>query len=125
MIRTVIDGAFRMRVAGKDEWLPATVLGSVYADLLKNGRIEEPYWRDNELQALELMDQDYEYLGIFNVDGEMLKQEKVYLHFDGLDTLADIYLNGRWIGYVNNMHRTREFEVCLLSQFIHVFLKFI
>lgn len=100
-----------MRGDGKDEWLPATVPGSVYADLLRNGRIDDPYWRDNELHALELMDKDYEYVGIFDMEGEMLKQKKVYLHFDGLDTLADIYLNKRWIGYVNNMHRIWEFEV--------------
>ena len=34
------------------EQLPAQVPGSVYNDLLTNGRMEDPYYRDNELKAL-------------------------------------------------------------------------
>ena len=111
MKKRVIDKAFVMRIASEETWYPATVPGSVYGDLLANGVIEDPYWRDNELKALELMKEDFEYVGVFDGDDEILKQEKVYLHFMGLDTLADIYLNNTPLGSVNNMHRQWEFEV--------------
>ncbi|MFA9377451.1 MAG: glycoside hydrolase family 2 protein [Lachnotalea sp.] len=111
MIRTVIDKNFKMRVVGNDEWIPAKVPGSVYGDLLDNKKMEDPYWRDNELKALELMEEEFEYVGVFDVSNLMMQQEKIFLHFDGLDTLADIELNNTYLGYVNNMHRVWEFEV--------------
>ena len=44
-----------MRVAGEENYYPATVPGSVYQDLLDQGRMEDPYYRDNEDAALEIM----------------------------------------------------------------------
>ena len=35
----------------------------------------------------------------------------VLLHCDGLDTLCNIYLNGKHIAYTDNMHRSYEFDV--------------
>lgn len=111
MIRTVVDKVFKMRIASKEEWYPAAVPGSVYTDLLKNGVIEDPYWRDNEEKALEVMKEDFEYVGIFDAEDAMMKQERIFLHFDGLDTLAELYLNGARLGHADNMHREWEFEV--------------
>ena len=93
------------------EQLPAQVPGSVYNDLLTNGRMEDPYYRDNELKALALMDRDYTYVCHFDVSGDMLESEEVVLHFDGIDTIADVYLNGHHLGYCENMHRIWEYSV--------------
>lgn len=106
-----LNDYWQMRSIGDEEYICASVPGSVYNDLLKNYKMEDPYYRDNELKALKLMDKDYEYKRNFNISENMLNSEEVMLHFDGLDTLADIYLNGQHIAYVNNMHRVWEFEV--------------
>lgn len=46
MNRTIsLNGAWQMRPADETEWMSATVPGSVYADLLDNGRMEDPFWR--------------------------------------------------------------------------------
>lgn len=111
MIKREIDKTFVMRIASEEQWYPATVPGSVYGDLLANGVMEDPYWRDNELKALEVMKEDFEYVGVFDGDEAVLNQEKIYLHFNGLDTLADVYLNNTILGSVNNMHREWEFDV--------------
>ncbi|HOO27843.1 MAG TPA: glycoside hydrolase family 2 protein, partial [Lachnospiraceae bacterium] len=111
MVTETIDRNFKMRIVGEDMWIPAEVPGSVYADLLAGNRMEDPYWRDNELKALEIMREDFEYIGTFAVTDDMMQQEKIFLHFDGLDTLADIKLNGVWLGSAYNMHRIWEFEV--------------
>lgn len=111
MIKSEINKNFVMRIASEEKWYPATVPGSVYGDLLANGVMEDPYWRDNELKALEVMKEDFEYVGVFDVDETVLNQEKICLHFNGLDTLADIYLNNTPLGSVNNMHREWEFDV--------------
>ena len=75
------------------EGVLATVPGSVYNDLLENGLMEDPYYRDNELKALKIMENDFEYVTVFSAPEEILRKEKVLLHFDGIDTVADIYLN--------------------------------
>ena len=36
---------------------------------------------------------------------------EVLLHFDGTDTIGDIYLNGTLLGHVKNMHRIWEYSV--------------
>ena len=93
-------------------WYEATVPGSVYNDLLSAGQMEDPYYRDNEMAALELMKNDFEYKGIFDADAkEMAEADEVILRFQGLDTIADIKLNGQELGSVNNMHRIWEYSV--------------
>lgn len=93
-------------------YIPAIVPGSVYNDLINAGRMEDPYWRDNEMEALELMKNDFEYRGSFSVDAdELAGADEAILRFGGLDTIADISLNGRSLGSVNNMHRVWEYPV--------------
>lgn len=111
MITQKLHENWKMRVAGTDDFIPAVVPGSVYHDLLRNGRMEDPYYRDNELKALKIMDDDFEYITEFDVPQEILARDEVLLHFDGIDTVADLYLNGEWLAYVENMHRTWEFPV--------------
>ena len=57
------------------------------------------------------MEQDYEYETCFDAEPELLASEKILLRFDGLDTVADIYLNQTHIGNACNMHRIWEYDV--------------
>ena len=59
---------WEMRQIGNDEFLPAAVPGSVYGDLLSNGKMENPFWKDNENDACELMEEDYEYVSHFDCE---------------------------------------------------------
>lgn len=100
-----------MRDRQQEEWIPAVVPGSVYSDLLRNNRMEDPYYRDQEEKALALMDHDFEYRISFEVPEDIWQEEEILLTFLGIDTAADLYLNGIHLGYVENMHRTWEFSV--------------
>ena len=111
MIKINLDNNWKMKRAGSDNTVNATVPGSVYGDLLSAGLMEDPYWKDNEDEALKLMNYDYEYTTLFECDNFVLGSEKVVLHFDGIDTLADVFLNGVFLGYANNMHREWEYSV--------------
>lgn len=91
--------------------VPADVPGSVYHDLLAAGRIPDPFYRDNETEALKLMEYDFHYSRAFQVDGELLDCGAVLLRCEGLDTLAAVYINGAEAGRADNMHRTWEFDV--------------
>lgn len=100
-----------MNTVGSDDLIPATVPGSVYGDLLLSGKMDNPFWKDNEISSLKLMDYDYEYKTTFEVDSQFLSMDSIRIKFDGLDTIADIYLNGIHLGYADNMHRIWEYEV--------------
>ena len=43
-----LNGAWKMRQAGTDTWHDAVVPGSVYADLMRDGTLPDPFWRENE-----------------------------------------------------------------------------
>ena len=91
--------------------LPAAVPGSVYADLLAAGKLEDPFWRDNEDKALALMENDFLYTASFVPQAGVLDCPHQVLRFEGVDTVADIRLNGVLLAHVENMHRTFEFDV--------------
>ena len=103
--------SWRMRRVGDAEWLPATVPGSVYADLMDAGKMGDPYWRDNELASLALMDHDYEYRATFTLGAGALGNDQLLLCFDGLDTLCDVSLNGERVAHCDNMHRQWKLDV--------------
>ena len=100
-----------MRRVGDEEFREAVVPGTVYTDLLRNGQMEDPFFKDNEDKALKLMDEDYEYHTVFDCEPEVMKAKHQILHFDGIDTIADLYLNSTKLGEVGNMHRTWEYDV--------------
>lgn len=111
MVIQDLNYGWRMRRVGDDCFEQAKVPGTVYTDLLRNGSMEDPFFKDNELKALKLMDEDYEYVTEFSCEEALLEKQRILLHFDGVDTLADIYLNGTHLGSACNMHRVWEFEV--------------
>ena len=115
MKRIDLNQNWKMKIAGESEYYNAKVPGSVYNDLLAAGRMEDPYYRDNEGKALELMKHDFEYRKSFDIEKEDLENAgDMILTFNGLDTLADIMLNGTLIASVDNMHRIWEFSVISL-----------
>ncbi|GHV70924.1 beta-mannosidase [Spirochaetia bacterium] len=102
---------WKMKTVAEKSFLPARVPGSVYGDLLANKKMEDPYWRDNEDKAFALLKEDYEYVTGFSVTQRLLDSDRVLLRCEGLDTLADLYLNGTLIGKADNMHRIWEFDI--------------
>ena len=112
-MRTIsLNGAWELEIPGSAfPVVPATVPGSVYHDLLTAGQIPDPFWRDNEMEALKIMEHDFRYSRSFRVDGELLMCDAVLLRCEGLDTLATVRVNGQVAGIANNMHRIWEFDV--------------
>ena len=107
-----LNGAWSLTIPGTDFGLvPAQVPGSVYHDLLSAGRIPDPFFRDNENEALKLMEHDFLYARGFTADAALLACEAVLLRCEGLDTLAEISLNGAAVGRADNMHRIWEYDV--------------
>ena len=101
-----LNGIWKMKGNGYE--CEGKVPGSLYSFLLDNGLMEDPYWRDNEFDALELSLHDYTFSRSFDFSKGA---DRYLLRFEGIDTLADVYLNGKHIAYVDDMHITYEFDV--------------
>ena len=72
MERQLLHENWKMRQVSWTQWDDAVVPGTVYTDMLRNKRMDNPFWKDNENKAVELMEEDYEYVCHFNCPEEML-----------------------------------------------------
>jgi beta-mannosidase len=91
--------------AGKNEWLAASVPGSVHTDLIQNKKIEDPYYRLNEHDVQWIDKVDWEYKTSFIVSEDILKRDRIALDFKGLDTYADVFVNDQQVLSADNMFR--------------------
>ena len=106
----LLDG-WRFHEATKQDWHPATVPGCVHTDLLANKLIEDPFYRDNEAKLQWIGKTDWDYQTTFVVTPEMLRRLNSELVFEGLDTYAEVSLNGALILKADNMFRTWRVSV--------------
>lgn len=111
MIKQTLNGNWTLDVVGDKTGIPATVPGSVYNDLIESGHLEDPYYRANEEIALPVMENDFLYKRTFVADEAILGHDLVLLRMEGLDTLADVRLNGKHVLHADNMHRIWEADV--------------
>jgi len=99
----VIDSSWQFRQVTDTNWMPAEVPGTVHTDLMKNGVIEDPYYRLNERDVQWVDKTDWEYATIFTVEKETIEKDVIELVFNGLDTYAKVYLNDQLILDADNM----------------------
>ncbi len=89
-------------------WLTASVPGTIHTDLLNNGQIPDPFYGCIEKELQWIGERDWIYKTQFKVDSSMLSNSNINLVFEGLDTYADVILNGKKLLQANNMHRKWE-----------------
>ncbi len=102
---------WKYRDTQENEWHHGEVPGSLFLDMIKEGRIKKPFYRFQDREFHELAERDYEYKLHFSVREDVLLREKQFVVFEGIDTIADIYLNGVKLARTENMHRTYRFPV--------------
>lgn len=102
----------------KGEWYPATIPGNIHDDLLKNDLIPDPFWGTNEDSVQWISDSAWTYRLCFDKNcAEDLGLRHEQLVFEGLDTYAEVFLNGARLESVdgcvlpNNMFRKWRFDV--------------
>lgn len=90
------------------------VPGSVYSDLLNKALIPDPFDQDNEYFVRDIMKHDFSYERTFMNDNP---ETHKFLICEGLDTLANIYINNTLLAKTDNMHRTYRFDLdgCLVK----------
>ena len=112
MVKLQLHENWQLCNVRKLDWVPAQVPGDIYAAFFMAGKMSDPFFEDNEYQAKALMEEDYEYRTVFTYERAKFENcQEIILRFEGIDTIADIYLNGCCLGKADNMHRVWEFPV--------------
>ena len=93
-------------------WLPAVAPGDVHSTLLATGRIEDPFYDQNETKCAWIEEREWWYRTTITPPAESLVPgERFELAFDGLDTYATLWLNGEPLGRARNMFHAQVFDV--------------
>lgn len=110
-IQKELHGGWTFRQARGYNSYPATIPGTIHTDLLDNKLIEDPFFRLNERNMQWIDKEDWIYETTFDADASLLNKNNITLCFDGLDTYADVTLNGEKIVSADNMFREWEADV--------------
>lgn len=102
--------SYRDPATGSECTIPAQVPGNVVGDLQRAGRIPDPYFGCNSdlLRPYEFI--DWEYRTTFPAP-VLRDRERLELVFEGIDTVAEIFVNGESIGRADNMVIAHRFSV--------------
>ena len=87
--------------------VPSVVQQSLY----ENGLIPHPYLGTVENDLLWISDHSWDYTVHFDADKELLDKENIELVFEGIDTYANVRLNGKDLFFADNQFRTWKQEV--------------
>lgn len=96
---------------GKSDWREADVPGVVQSDLISHKLIAHPWEGTNELNVQWVENENWLYRTTFDIEDDDLVNDAIDLVFDGLDTYADVTLNGQPILSANNMFRSWRIDV--------------
>lgn len=103
--RVYLHEGWKFRVEGKPIWRPALVPGCIHTDLMAHQLIPDPFFRDNEEKVQWVSRVNWEYRTEFEPPAALLLQEQIELVFEGVDTYATVWLNGKEILRAANMFR--------------------
>lgn len=106
-----LNGTWQLSAGHRSlESVDMQIPGTVLSGLLAAGKIKDPFYRTNEDATRALFWKDYVFTRTFDVDEELLAQQHIVLVCEGLDTLAEISINGTFLSKTDNMHRTWKFQ---------------
>lgn len=93
------------------KWFKAEVPGTIHTDLLANGLIPDPFYRDNEMKVQWVENENWKYKLEFIAADKIFTQKYIDLVFEGLDGYARVLLNGKLILFSNNMFLGHRVDV--------------
>jgi beta-mannosidase len=93
--------------------LPCDLPATVFEILLQHKIIEDPFYGVNEHKVQWVYESDWSYELEFDLDPNLTADPAIpsILRFHGLDTIAEISLNGTIIGTTDDMFRAYDFDV--------------
>ena len=90
--------------------VPAKVPGCYELDLCAAGMLPDLFYANNQYAVRKYEGHQWLYSRKFTL-GKVEQDQKAFLEFDGLDTLCDVFVNGRKVGEAADMFIPHEFDV--------------
>ncbi|MBY8991314.1 MAG: glycoside hydrolase family 2 protein [Candidatus Lokiarchaeota archaeon] len=106
-----LDGQWVIRNSEKSVEINAQVPGTVFEALIENNKIEDPFYGENEHEMKWIFESNWIYEKKFSLEPEFLEHNHILLRFKGLDTIAEVFLNGEQLGSVDNMFVEYDYDV--------------
>ncbi|KAF2071865.1 hypothetical protein CYY_006814 [Polysphondylium violaceum] len=103
-------------ILGSDSVISSIVPGEIHMDLLRNNLISDPYKGEKELLYRWIAESDWRFIKNFDIKKE--EWDHINQHFtiaelvcQGIDTIADIVINGQQVARVENMFVEFKFDI--------------
>ena len=80
----------------RSEWIDLGESGSVQEALIESGELPDPFYGLNEAKFGWIEDHEWKFKAIFFID-TYDKNQSFALHFEGIDTYAQLSVNGKKI----------------------------
>lgn len=107
----LLNGEWHAEQQNGEVRVPSRVPGCIHLDLQRAGAIPDPFYRDQEKAVAWVGESDWVFTREFEAPPEMREREHLVLQCEGLDTLAEVRLNGELLGRADNMFRCWIFPV--------------
>ena len=92
-------------------WIPATVPGTVLTSLINIEAVPDPNYSSMIEQISDsYFRSDFWYRDLFRVPAQMAGK-RIFLHFDGINWKAEIWLNGRKIDFIEGAFKRGNIDV--------------
>ena len=117
MIQIKLDNRWKLYYVSKNEKDKKIELDinnipkTIFEALIENNIIKDPFYGLNEHEVSWVYESDWIYQTHFDANNELLHYEKIFIRFNGLDTLTEIYIKDQKLGSTDNMFRYYDFDV--------------
>ena len=100
--------------------ISASVPGNYELDFMREGLLDDVYLGENSVKTQDLENLHLYYFTKFSYQKQA--DTDAVLCFEGIDTIAEIYLDGKLLGFVENMFHAHRFCINALSDGEHELL---
>jgi hypothetical protein len=95
----------------ENDWIVATVPGTVLTSYRNIGALPDPNYADNQLQISEsFFNSNFWYRNVFTLPDDF-SEEHIFLNFDGINWKANVFLNGQKIGRIDGAFIRDKYEI--------------
>lgn len=105
-----LNDGWEFYYSDKEKWYGAQVPGNIHTDLLSHNLIGDPFYDTNADNLMWVSEKVWKYRKNFNISTDIYERN-LEIVFDGLDTYAEVYLNGTKLGETNNMFKKWAFPI--------------
>lgn len=92
-------------------WRQATVPGTIHTDLMEHQLITDPFYGEEEKRVQWIDKVNWFYQTTVDIEQDIYEKERIEIIFYGLDTYAEVLLNGQALLKTDNMFRTYTLDV--------------